>query len=419
MTPPRLLRDACLISLLCVSLLHADETAPPVRAGVDALLGELKEDPPISRRDLIDGLTDIGPSAVPHLIQYLNGSPDESALDAIFKAISNMGDENTASHLISLLEADIEAVQIAAINALGRIGTPETVIALTEIMMETEDDDLFKACQAGVIATLRKEGSAGDTFAALTRIADEGGKLEKIRAIHCLGASGSERAGRFLLGFLRDEDMTVTIGTMVALSRLRIDDPRTCSRIRRFLGSRNPYLKKEAALAVGKLKDIESIPDLIDLLNDAHSGVVDTAHWALKQISGMRFSKNSVYWDSWWKAEEEEYREKMNTALEELDSGAAGRQMKAIRSLSRMVLGREEASDVLLRFISDDNPMIRREVCSALGIMKAQEAVPALIGFLDDSSNDVKNAAHRALRRITGQDLPKDRDEWEGWASSQ
>lgn len=413
---------SCCVSILCASLLCADEIAPskpPVGTDVDTLFARLKEDPPISQRDLTKELSRLGSSAVPHILQYLNGTPDESALRAAFEAILETDDKNTVSHLISLLDADSKAVQIAAINALGRIVTPETITALTKIMMETQDSDLFKPAQAGIIAILRSEKVSGTTFAVLTAIAEEGRKIEKIRIIHCLGASGNRRAGHVLIGFLEDPEMSVTVAAIAALGTLKVSDHRISFRLRRFLDEPNPYIRKEAALALGKLRDIESIHDLINLLDDAHPGVIDTAHWALKQISGKRFSKSSVYWDTWWQDEEEKYQTELDDLLGQIHGEVTGRRVMAIRGLSRMVLGREEIADNLLQLTSDNNPMIRGEACAALGIMKISQAVPDLIACLDDTNNDAKSRAHRALQQITNQDLPAVRDDWEKWQSSQ
>lgn len=63
-----------------------------------------------------------------------------------------------------------------------------------------------------------------------------------------------------------------------------------------------------------------------------------------------------------------------------------------------------------------DREEVRRALVFALGETGAALAVPALVDALADSSDDVVQTAHHALRRLTFQDFGRDPRRWVGWA---
>ena len=90
-------------------------------------------------------------------------------------------------------------------------------------------------------------------------------------------------------------------------------------------------------------------------------------------------------------------------------------------------LGSDDTIAPLLQTLHDDaSPVVReRAACSlAQSGMLTQEqrhsAIPALLGFADDSSLDAQTHTwiYQALRDITGQSLPNDISAWRSWYSS-
>src|SRR5437667_151914 len=90
-------------------------------------------------------------------------------------------------------------------------------------------------------------------------------------------------------------------------------------------------------------------------------------------------------------------------------------------------LGSDDTIAPLLQTLHDDaSPVVReRAACSlAQSGMLTQEqrhsAIPALLGFADDSSLDAQTHTwiYQALRDITGQSLPNDIATWRSWYSS-
>jgi hypothetical protein len=70
----------------------------------------------------------------------------------------------------------------------------------------------------------------------------------------------------------------------------------------------------------------------------------------------------------------------------------------------------------VLKYLEDDDPEIRRAAALGCAQKKIVAAVPKLIPLLRDSEKGVVQAAHAALKDLTGQDLGTDPREWEAWS---
>ncbi|MEZ6243080.1 MAG: HEAT repeat domain-containing protein [Phycisphaerales bacterium] len=83
------------------------------------------------------------------------------------------------------------------------------------------------------------------------------------------------------------------------------------------------------------------------------------------------------------------------------------------------VAPRELWASVSLVPVQDD-PSVRALVASAAGSFRTRQAAEMLVGLLrDDPDTTVRKAAHAALIRMSGRDLPSDAEAWEGWLSRQ
>ncbi len=394
------------------------ELDPNVQAEVDTLFAGLKGDPPISTEDVTDGLLRLGPSAIPCLPKHLNKDTNKTTADIVANVLEELKDENTVTQLAVLLESDSEDTALGAARALGLIGTPEAVAALSEVVMTTMNDNLFVVCSEAILSVLRRGSAAAGSFFTIANLAEAAEPSERERLIRCLGASGSKEAVRFLLDFLRDEKTSVKAAALNALGRLGVGDSRACSKVRRYMRGRDINLKKQAVTTLGLLKDWESVPYLIDLLENDNSSVARSAHWALQNITGLKFPLSHNRWISWWNREDEKYENRMDPLIDRLYEGTVQQRIYAIRELSGIALGRGDVVGAVLGFTNDEDAQIRKEACTALGTMKSTEAVPYLIDSLDDSDEGVRAVAHKALHKITGENLPLERVAWKDWESA-
>lgn len=79
------------------------------------------------------------------------------------------------------------------------------------------------------------------------------------------------------------------------------------------------------------------------------------------------------------------------------------------------VIGDSDALPFLIRALEDDKALVRIRSAYALGRINDRRAVPALIKTLDDPDNDVSKAAHKSLKVVTGQDIPRLSKEWDAY----
>jgi HEAT repeat protein len=73
----------------------------------------------------------------------------------------------------------------------------------------------------------------------------------------------------------------------------------------------------------------------------------------------------------------------------------------------------------LLRYLEDEQPEIRPAAALACAAKKVRSAVPKLITRLRDRDEGVVQAAHAALKDLSGQDLGASPAEWEAWWKKQ
>lgn len=70
--------------------------------------------------------------------------------------------------------------------------------------------------------------------------------------------------------------------------------------------------------------------------------------------------------------------------------------------------------------VPGDDAAVRRFVASAAGSFRTRQAAEMLVGLLrDDPDAGVRRAAHTALVRLSGRDLPADAGAWESWLQRQ
>jgi len=116
------------------------------------------------------------------------------------------------------------------------------------------------------------------------------------------------------------------------------------------LGSKRPSNRRVAAIALGKLGVLESLPALADHVTEDQEAMV---------------------------------RRAAVVALGKLDSAMA--------------------VPTLLKALEDKEPSVRQSACVALGNLRAQEALPALCEAAKEAKATVRQSATKAIERISGQ----------------
>lgn len=78
--------------------------------------------------------------------------------------------------------------------------------------------------------------------------------------------------------------------------------------------------------------------------------------------------------------------------------------------------GTPEARDAVRLHLSDASPQVRAAACRATWRLVLSDTIPSLAFLLDDPDEAVRRAAHEALCKLSGLQLPASRPIWETWA---
>lgn len=225
-------------------------------------------------------------------------------------------------------------------------------------------------------------------------------------------AAGLELLIQLLSDALEQERQILAQVTVCARIVRTLRDEQALSRLRNYLNSKDASKQQQAALCVGWLSDGGAIPRLIELLDPRHPAVASNAHWALQQITSTRIRPRRALWEAWYASETNWWRGHARAALRELQSPERPRVVAAISALSARHLFKDELTQPLIELLANDDPVIARMACNALGKLAARRATHALINVLEHRDASVKSEAWRALKRITGRSLPPEKRVW-------
>lgn len=183
-----------------------------------------------------------------------------------------------------------------------------------------------------------------------------------------LGFNAKPEAVAPLMRTLRDPVADVVEGGLLSLGRLaQAEIPIDATEITPYLGHVNPYIRSNASLVL------------------VHATKPGQGELFLPLTAAMEDSEPSV-------------RNHVAAAL-----GA---------------LGDPDAVPFLLKGLKDPKALVRVRAAFALALIDDKRAVPGLIESLDDASEEVSKAAHKALRRMTGQKFERRRELWEPYWDS-
>jgi len=136
----------------------------------------------------------------------------------------------------------------------------------------------------------------------LLRALDDPDPDTRYCALLCLGECVHPSAVAAVVVRLFDEDDAVRAAAVDVLrTHQRFEEfGEACRSIRAALGDSRAAARKAAALALGELRDAESVPTLVSTLDDREAAVVEATHKALTVITRQDFGAMAAPWVSWW-----------------------------------------------------------------------------------------------------------------------
>lgn len=294
------------------------------------LLGEIKDG--ISPEKIVPLLHDPNPNvrasaakaigalmykeAVPHLIDALRD--EEWVCFSVLEALGELKDERSVGPITELLLSESDTLRHAAIEALGRIGSPlsakplrkfiskakgiEKVVAVKSLVQVGVSPDMTEA--ADILVEILKDGDWEDRLIALRGIStiryDKAVPLI-VDLAGSLDTSIPEEEERFsafmdALMELRCEDSLIELinspdikyrGKVIVIQALGdLRSKKAVPHLIEMLKSPIRDIRRASSDAIGKIGDEAAMPSLIPMLEDREMAVVLSAIEALARIGG-------------------------------------------------------------------------------------------------------------------------------------
>ena len=222
------------------------------------------------------------------------------------------------------------------------------------------------------------------------------------------------------LGDLLGVSVELRVALLVPLAKLirRIPDAgfeQVLRDVRSGLDAEDAPTRREAALAVGWLRDDRSLARLVELLDDSESAPRTAAHWSLRRISGLKLRGTQSLWRRWLHDSEGWWLNRSETCFAILRSGQPPEVLAALQEIGRQNLGRERIVRELEAVLGMESAEVVSTACAVLERLEDTAAVPMLARVLLREDPRVTGPAHRALQKLTGVQLPPEYSAWRSW----
>jgi HEAT repeat protein len=371
-------------------------------------------------------LGEIGPAAkdaVPSLTELLNGDRPDVILQALV-ALAQIGPDSRSAvpQILGLLNSPIPALQMSAAFALGKLQVTSAVDKLKSLDSGT-NDPLVKTIAAWALANIRPDENTAATATGEV-IASAKNEDPRIRAWVASGLG--ELSGTWptaviptLMALLKDSDRTTAANAARSLVGsgsksvpallAALQDPQlrsqvlavllqigpgaasVASNLAAYLSDSDPEYRRELLFALAAMGPGASpaIDPIVARLDDPDLRVRYAACFALGRIGPA--AKISV----------EPLKRGLTSSDPFLPVASAWALLKILPGEESIV---SSAVPVLAGALANLSEMPKLEAIHSLGEIgaAAKSAVPALKAALEDSNQEVRDAAREALAKIAG-----------------
>jgi len=285
---------------------------------------------------------------------------------------------------------------------------------------------------AGERGSVAPELRAGFSAAMGNILARDAAALAQVRAlvsesppglagpiVEALASQGSGAATRILADLLgRSPGLDpLLLARLAERGRLRESGAESVfESVRRYLKKSDPMLVYAAVLACGHLGDDGAVETLIDLLAHADERLRRGVFVALRRISGLALGQDAARWTSWYRTETRWWEGEAEGLLLRIERGRGLEFVRAAREALEHRLFRDRIAEAFAQTLQRGGDEEVLLACRALEQLRSRLAVPGLIECLERDDPLVRRAAWKALRAITGVELPPEVDSWSALA---
>ena len=196
---------------------------------------------------------------------------------------------------------------------------------------------------------------------------------------------------------------TVPPRTVLAeIGRLAPSLPRdTClelsSRLVEYLDPSDAPTCQAASEALGRLGSRTPVPLLIPLLDSDTHGVRESAHWALRSITGVMLRPEARRWRNWYDLELDWYRASGSALPDQLVSEDPALVAEALRACSEHPLFAEEFALQLGVPLTHTEASVRLFAVHVIGRLRPERTRTDVVLATEDVDDEVANAALKLL----------------------
>lgn len=333
-----------------------------------------------ARNSAIEALIQIGERAVDSLHRSLQ-EPDPDVRKFAVDILGDIRDGRSVPLLIEMLTDPDQNVRVASAEALGKIRDRRAVDALLGCLARYDQNWLDYAA-AEALGEIGDERALGPLIAALERAGLREPVLESIGKIGNVGTLTP------LIDGLADPVRIVREVSVVALTTIyrkssSSDRDRIITVVRKSAGDR--------------------IVDFLEEMVVASTGDLQKATLAVMGWAGRKRSIPKML----SVLKEEDMEEAMVQALGRMDENSIDLLMEYLNDANPLVRrtttrvlgsrGRIQAEDRLIELLRDENGHVRSTAAETLGHLKSRKSIPALLALLEDEYENVQESAIHAL----------------------
>lgn len=319
-----------------------------------------------------------------------------------------------ASRRASLGVAEVSAESAIALEILAGRGTAnmELVLELGEPHADATAEVFAPVAAAFESATLVALAEDTRSFSTVDKGFTRSHPVLRPILLSALGRTERPESLELLPLLLgRDPELDVQVLTQLITVAREVRKPLDHGRlvrVRSYLTRHDPLLRSQAAQALGRLRDYESVRDLIELLSDEQTGVRTSAHWALRTTTAMTLDPSPLPWLSWYQSQTRWWAEAAPELLQRLDHAGPAELVSLLRELGSKRLFRHPLTERMLPLLRHANPQVILMTCSAIQNLRSANAEAELARLFDHESGDVRRQSRRAWEQITGRTAPVD-----------
>jgi hypothetical protein len=427
---------ACFALTALASTSAASSTGPVDRSKqreVVRILRTLRDPDHAPIAELAPGFTRVSRHMPEYLFEMLETGvvPDEGEgeqllsiyqRELILAAYAEMGRSAALGKLRTAMQAEELSARQASVFVYSAVGSDEDLsrvfeFALVDPEVERLGAAMTEAVRLAATSILAREPSGGFRW-----IERNWRNLEEPLLIELVMAVGDTRDPRGLellaeVMLWREELVGVAIAQVRKLGRALDEglNDEIATSLRLQLDGEPPNIRA-ACHAIASLRDLESIPILIELLEHEERGVGDAAHSALRSMTEMAFPAVPRLWSHWYTEEQRwDFRQKQR-AFDELLSRDLELVERAAAEIRRHPLAHDDLTAAVPRLLASPRPEIAQYGCKLALELGELRTVPFLIDSIQEDGGELGEEAWQTARALTGWDLPRDFNVWrERW----